>query len=78
MTPCTHPGTSREVNEARQPHTFSKPRAVEEKKHEITGNSVIIVTNTKKETKKEVIQHIFLVCSTLVAVCYQYFHLFPW
>ena len=27
-----HPGTSREVNEARKPHTFSRPYAFEEKK----------------------------------------------
>ena len=30
MAPCTHPGTSREVNEARRPHTCSRPCAFEE------------------------------------------------
>ena len=38
MAPCTHPGTSREVNEARRPHTCGRPCAFEEnkwkKKHE--------------------------------------------
>ena len=30
--PYTHPGTSREVNEARRPHTCSRPCAFEEEK----------------------------------------------
>ena len=34
MAPCTHPGTSRQVNEARRPHTCSRPCALEEKKKE--------------------------------------------
>ena len=34
MQPCTHPGTRREVNEARKSHTFSRPYAFEEKKSE--------------------------------------------
>ena len=32
MAPCTHPGTSREVNEARRPHTCSRPCVFEEEK----------------------------------------------
>ena len=32
MAPCTHPGTSREVNEARRPHTCSRPCAFEKEK----------------------------------------------
>ena len=32
MAPCTLSGTSREVNEARRPHTCSRPCAFEEKK----------------------------------------------
>ena len=40
MTPCTHLGTSREVNEARRLHTCSRPCAFEEKKIEKnTGKS---------------------------------------
>ena len=31
MAPCTHSGTSREVNEARWPHACSRPCAFEEK-----------------------------------------------
>ena len=31
MAPCTHPGTSREVKEARRPHTCSRSCAFEEK-----------------------------------------------
>ena len=38
MAPCTHPGTSREVHEARLPRTCSRPCAFEVKK-------------TKKKTK---------------------------
>ena len=41
MAPCTQPGTIREVNEARCPHTCSRPCAYEEKK------------NKKKKTKKK-------------------------
>ena len=41
MAPCTHPGTSREVNEARRPHTCSRPCTFEEKK-----------SGKKKNTKK--------------------------
>ena len=33
MAPCTHPGTGREVNEARWPHTCSRPCAFEEKQN---------------------------------------------
>ena len=33
MEPCTHPGTSREVHEARRHHTCSRPCAFEEKKN---------------------------------------------
>ena len=33
MAPCRHPGTSIEVNEARRPHTCSRPCAFEEKKN---------------------------------------------
>ena len=36
MAPCTHPGTSREVNAARRPHTCSRPCAFEEKKNRKT------------------------------------------
>ena len=32
MAPCTHPGTSRELHEARLPRTCSRPRAFESKK----------------------------------------------
>ena len=32
-TPCTHPGTSREVKEATRPHTCSRPCAFKEKKN---------------------------------------------
>ena len=38
MAPCTHPGTSKEVHEARLPRTCSRPCAFEvknEKKNEI-------------------------------------------
>ena len=31
MAPCTHPGTSREVHEARRPHTCSRPCVFEAK-----------------------------------------------
>ena len=34
MAPCTHPGTSREVNEVRWPHTCSRPCAFQAKKIE--------------------------------------------
>ena len=47
------------------------------KKHEITGNSLIIVAHTKKEIKNEIIQHTFLAFSTPVAVSYHFFHVFP-
>ena len=51
MVSNSYPGsniTSREVNEARRPHTCSRPCAFEEKKnHEITGNS-LIVAHTKE------------------------------
>ena len=41
MEPCTHPRTSRKVNEARWPHACSRPCAFEEK------------TNRKKNTEKK-------------------------
>ena len=44
-------GTSREVKEARRSHTCSRQCASEEKKHEITGNSLIIVAHTKNKIK---------------------------
>ena len=51
MVSNSYPGsniTSREVNEARRPHTCSRPCAFEKKKkHEITGNS-LIVAHTKE------------------------------
>ena len=56
MVSNSYPGsniTSREVNEARRPHTCSRPCAFEEKKkHEITGNS-LIVAHTKEWKKRK-------------------------
>ena len=63
--------TSGEVNKSRWPHTCSRQCAFEEKKHEITSNSLIIVAHTKKN------EHIFLAFSTPVAVSYHFFHVFP-
>ena len=64
MAPCTHPGTSRQVNEARRPHTCSRPCALEEKKkgkkrnsaarkthHEIHSNPATETTSRRRATK---------------------------
>ena len=64
MAPCTHPGTSREVNEARRPHTCCRPCAFEEKKtkkkrnpaapkthHEIYCSPATAITSSRRPTK---------------------------
>ena len=67
MAPCTHPGTCREVNEARRPYTCSRPCAFEEKKtktktrnpaapkthHEI-HSSPATATTSRRRAKKHV------------------------
>ena len=51
MAPCTHPGTSREVNEARWPHTCSRPCAFEEKRNrKKTHENVRRTQNTPRNT----------------------------
>ena len=66
MAPCTHPGTSREVNEARRPHTCSRQCAFEEKRkkrkkrknpappkthHEIHSSPASATTSRRRATK---------------------------
>ena len=64
MGPCTNPGTSREVNEARGPHTCSRPCAFEEKNekktrnpaapkahHEIHSSQATVTTSVRRATK---------------------------
>ena len=42
IAPCTHPGTSREANEARWPHACSRPWVFEEKRNRIKKHGKII------------------------------------
>ena len=51
MAPCTHPGTSREVHEARWPHTCSRPCAFEEKYRKSKYNTK---KNTAPKTRPEI------------------------
>ena len=69
--------TSREVNKARRPHTYSRPYAFEEKQHTKSRAFFDSGAYTKNKIRKETIQHIFLAFSTPMAVSYQFFHVFP-
>ena len=48
ITNAVNPCTSRDVNEARWPHTCSRPCALEEIIHEITGDFLIVAPTEKK------------------------------
>ena len=62
MAPCTHPGTSREVNEARRPHTCRRPCVFEEEKktkksappkthHDIHSSPATATTSRRRSTR---------------------------
>ena len=62
MAPRTHPGTSREVNEERRPHTGSRPCAFEEKKTRDHGhffNSGAYKNMIKKENNSTIFHGYF-------------------
>ena len=63
--------TSRELNEARRPHTGSRPCAFKEKKTRNSGQIFNSIQNRKKTHT-----HIFLAFSTPVVVSYPFFRVF--
>ena len=52
MAPRTHPGTSREVNEERGPHTCRRPGAFEQKKNETKNTKFRRTRNTARNPQQ--------------------------
>ena len=52
MASCTHPGNSREVNEARRPHTCSRPCALGKRKSKIKHEQICPTQDTTRNPQQ--------------------------